>query len=292
MAILYQDSPFSGKIWNRLWIDYHADMKTMRKFLLWGVFPFLLLSCEMRSKQTLSTTVSMLNAMCPMSVRNTELMIDSVLYKGNEKRVRFCYSIKESENRKENEEIVRKSDEEERLWGLFELFGLFGVDQLNQLRLDMTRDNFDMQISYIDSKGGVLKNFVYGKDEYDMSQEELFSFVLEETLQDEQSRLPQDLDFSTVWDSLSCDTKNHRVVQYYTIHDFNMEGLNVDAIFAYNKKLIVDNLISNYNSLIFMAVSGYSWEFVHDYKMNGSSLSRFSITREDLDSAMLESFRN
>jgi len=265
----------------------------MRKFLFFLLCPFMLLSCEMQSKQTLCASVAMANAMCPMPVGDTELMFDSVLYKGKEKRIRFCYSFKASEDREQYEENLRKSGE--KYLRFCELLDLAGTAQLNDIRLYMTWADFDLQISYLDSKGGVLQDFVYGKDEYNMSREEIlatFPSVMKEAYRDVQSKLPMELDLSTVFDSLFCDTKNHRVVQYYTIHDFNMEGLNVDAIFAYNKKLIVDNLISNYNSLIFMAVSGYSWEFVHDYKMNGSSLSRFSITRKDLDSAMLESFRN
>ena len=259
----------------------------MRKFLFFLLFPILLLSCEMQSKQTLCNSVAMMNLMCPMSVGDTELMFDSVLYKGKEKRIRFCYSFKASEDREQYEENLRKSGE--KYLRFCELLDLAGTAQLNDIRLYMTWADFDLQISYLDSKGGVLQDFVYGKDEYNMSREEIlatFPSVMKEAYRDVQSKLPMELDLSTVFDSLFCDTKNHRVVQYYTIHDFNMKNRNVDTLFASIKKGNVDYLVSNYNSLTFKAVYDYSWEIVYDYKMNGDSLARFSITWEDLDSSM------
>ena len=259
----------------------------MSKFLFFLLFLILLLSCEMQSKQTLCNSVAMMNLMCPMPVVGTEVMFDSVLYKGKEKRIRFCYSFKASEDREQNEENLRKSGG--KYLRFYELLDLAGTAQLNDIRLYMTWADFDLQISYLDSKGGVLQDFVYGKDEYNMSREEIlatFPSVMKEAYRDLQSKLPMELDLSTVFDSLFCDTKNHRVVQYYTIHDFNMKNRNVDTLFAWIKKGNVDYLVSNYNSLTFKAVYDYSWEIVYDYKMNGDSLARFSIFREDLESAM------
>ena len=259
----------------------------MRKFLFFLLFPILLLSCEMQSKQTLCNSVAMMNLMCPMPVVGTEVMFDSVLYKGKEKRIRFCYSFGASEHRERYEENLRKADE--KFLRYCELLEYTESAELNELRLYMTWADFDLQISYFDTKGGILKDFIYGKDEYNMSREEVvatFPSVVEESSRELQLKLPMELDSLTVLDSLFCDTKNNRVVHYYTIHDLDLKHQNVDTLFARIKEDTIDYLLWHYNSLTFKAVSDYSWELVYDYKMNGDSLSRFSIFWEDLESAM------
>ena len=256
----------------------------MRKFLFFLLFPFLLLSCEMQGKQSLCNSVAIMNLMCPTSVGDN-LMMDSVLYKGKDKRVRFCYSYKESENREQYEEKLRNSDKN--FMRYVELLDVVNYQEKNFL-LYMTWADFDLQISYLDSKGNELLGFVYGKNEYNMSYDEVvstFPNVMEESLREQKSKLPLELDLYTIMDSLSCDVNNNKVVLYFTIHDLNMDNRNIDTLFASIKSSTVENIISSYN-LTYSAIYEHSWKFIYDYKMNGDSLSRFSVTWSDIDSSL------
>ncbi len=315
MVTLCQGSPLRGKIWIRLWIDNSTDMKTMRKFLLWGVFPFLLISCEMYDKQSLCAFVSWMNYMCPTPMEDSELVLDSVLYKGRDRRIRLCYSYKESESREEYEACLRDPDIDfQRYRELMDWTN--APDAWKELFRDMSNLDFDLQVSYFDSNGNVLLDLVFTKDEYNMTAQEvkdLYAGVLVESdLKKLQSRLPeiQWYDERFVLDSLAYDLSERKAFLYLTACNLNLEGVNVDTFFLQGVKgpLILNAVFENHgvyhappvfdetegNYFLWVdhgisphspaeAISEFGWEFVYRYKMDGKSLYEFSVSKEDVE---------
>ena len=154
----------------------------------------------------------------------------------------------------------------------------------------MSHADFDLQYSYLDPKGKVLLEWVFSKDEYNRTEQEvknLYSDILvEPDLKDLQSRLPEIqndehyvYDERFVLDSLSYDLSERKAFFFMTVHDLNLEGGNKDSFFVLVKDALIEEQFLHYYS---MALRDFDWTYVYHYKMDGKPLYELSVSADDV----------
>lgn len=253
----------------------------MRKYLLFSLFSFLLVGCAQQAKQSLVYYVAMENLLLPRSIGNG-IMYDSIVYRGKEKQLSFCYSFEDGEDREAKEERIKNYDDKDYMWfGILDELIRSGASSESVL-IEASMAGLDLSYSYYNKKGEDIGQYVFSKNQYNLSPddlEEVFDSLQNAYSQKVQTELPAEIDEYTICDSLLLCPK--KLVYCYTVHDWSVEKDSVESTFAIVKNNVMSSDFEGARN--FEAVYNYGWIYEYVYYMDGKLLASYTIQKEDIE---------
>ena len=253
----------------------------MRKLFVCFLMILSLCSCEIGAKRELFVAVTMANFACPKSL-DGRLFMDSILYKGREKQVRYCFSYAGATD--EYREVLENDIANIDSFVIHHLYWLELISDAadhNDFVQLVSLAKFGIEVAFLYADGTPIRECRYNTGDCAFSEDEVklhYLMEMDSSLQNLRKNLPLVLDDGRTLDSIVCDASSRQFTYHYTIHD---EKIDVDKMDQLSDTLKAER-IEHFDIADYCLCTSFDGKFKFNYTYQGSPLFSFSIDADDL----------